>query len=355
MLKTSKIAYIGNIVEGFLVIVLIVLVLFMIVSVNNIQGNARVVNYAGIVRGATQRVVKLEISQQPNNDLINNINTILLSLQNGGGPYKLTELQDEVYLNKLSEQVKIWEALKQEITLTRLYGVENTNILELSETYYNFANDTVSAAEAYSEGKVNQLKQLEIGLFIIISCILILLLNQTILAIRLSRKNRKLNRMAYIDVNTGLPNKGRCDQMFLEYGILSNEQEFAGIMFDLNNLKVVNDTFGHKAGDALILNFANILRRCASEKVFVGRYGGDEFIAILYDTNEEEVKVLLDDIEVIIQEFNKGENGAVISYAHGYELSGLYVDCTLQVLMDKADKNMYVNKEIIKKRYKNKK
>lgn len=55
MLKTSKIAYIGNIVEGFLVIVLIVLVLFMIVSVNNIQGNARVVNYAGIVRDTTQQ------------------------------------------------------------------------------------------------------------------------------------------------------------------------------------------------------------------------------------------------------------------------------------------------------------
>ena len=55
-------------------------------------------------------------------------------------------------------------------------------------------------------------------------------------------------------------------------------------MFDLNNLKEVNDTLGHAAGDSMIANFAHILRKVVPEKDFVGRYGGDEFIAILYDT-----------------------------------------------------------------------
>ena len=46
----------------------------------------------------------------------------------------------------------------------------------------------------------------------------------------------------------------------------------ACIMFDLNNLKTVNDTMGHSAGDQLILNFAKLLRSVIPEKDFVGRY-----------------------------------------------------------------------------------
>lgn len=48
--------------ESILIIILVVLTSFMLINVNNIQGSARVVNYAGIVRGATQRLVKLELS-----------------------------------------------------------------------------------------------------------------------------------------------------------------------------------------------------------------------------------------------------------------------------------------------------
>ena len=64
-------------------------------------------------------------------------------------------------------------------------------------------------------------------------------------------------------------------------------------MFDLNNLKTVNDTMGHSAGDQLILNFAKLLRSVIPEKDFVGRYGGDEFIAVIYHTSEAEIKVIL--------------------------------------------------------------
>ena len=60
-------------------------------------------------------------------------------------------------------------------------------------------------------------------------------------------------------------------------------------MFDLNNLKTVNDTMGHSAGDQLIINFAKLLRSVIPEKDFVGRYGGDEFIAVIYHTSEAEI------------------------------------------------------------------
>ncbi len=47
---------------------------------------------------------------------------------------------------------------------------------------------------------------------------------------------------------------------------------------------------GHSAGDQLIMNFSKLLRSVIPEKDFVGRYGGDEFIAVIYHTNEAEIK-----------------------------------------------------------------
>ena len=54
------------------------------------------------------------------------------------------------------------------------------------------------------------------------------------------------------------------------------------IVYDLNNLKRVNDTFGHIVGDQFILNFSNLLRNTIPAQDFVGRYGGDEFMAVLF-------------------------------------------------------------------------
>ena len=59
------------------------------------------------------------------------------------------------------------------------------------------------------------------------------------------------------------------------------------IMFDLNNLKRANDTYGHAVGDQLITNFARLLRNAIPAKDFVGRYGGDEFITNYYTDDKE--------------------------------------------------------------------
>lgn len=67
----------------------------------------------------------------------------------------------------------------------------------------------------------------------------------------------------------------------------------ACIMFDLNNLKTVNDTMGHSAGDRLIMDFAKLLHSVIPEKDFVGRYGGDEFMAVIYHTSKTEIEELL--------------------------------------------------------------
>lgn len=99
------------------------------------------------------------------------------------------------------------------------------------------------------------------------------------------------------------------------------------------------------AGDRLILNFARILRQTVPARDFVGRYGGDEFIVLLYDTNQAELKQLLKDLQLAVEQFNQNEEAVRISYAEGWALSTDYVHCNLRMLFDKADKYMYANKQ----------
>lgn len=344
MLEKEKSKFLQNVIQSSLVIILIALVALMIMDISRIQGIAKVINYAGIVRGGTQRLVKLEIAKKPSDEIIEELDSIIRDLKEGGDRNQLTKLEDDEFHSRITNQELMWNELKEEIWHIRKNGTDNSNILELSEDYFQMANESVKAAENYAQRIATRLKNTEGILSINIILIILLLLYQTIAAIMLNHKNKELNRLAYIDISTGLPNKGSCDKFLYQNGILSNDQTDACIMFDLNNLKIVNDNFGHKAGDALIMNFANILRRTAPENVFVGRYGGDEFIAVLLNTSKEEVEDLLKKIDANVEELKKKENGTSISYAAGYELSSGYKDCTLQILMDKADKKMYEDK-----------
>lgn len=80
-------------------------------------------------------------------------------------------------------------------------------------------------------------------------------------------ENKLLEHRAYTDAHTGLPNKSACKELLGNKEIIS--EPTACIMFDLNNLKTVNDTMGHSAGDQLILNFARLLRNVIPEKTLL--------------------------------------------------------------------------------------
>ena len=58
-------------------------------------------------------------------------------------------------------------------------------------------------------------------------------------------------------------------------------------MFDLDNLKKVNDTYGHELGDKMISMFCDLLKSCARKDDYMCRYGGDEFIVIFKNMTEE--------------------------------------------------------------------
>lgn len=153
----------------------------------------------------------------------------------------------------------------------------------------------------------------------------------------------ELSYEANVDVGTGLFNRSRCREIVMDETVL-NEQTCL-IMFDLNQLKKVNDTLGHEAGDELIFRFSEILRQNVPARAFLGRYGGDEFIAVLKQCDESMAEKILRDIAEAVKEYNTVEGRVRLCYAAGYALSAEYPDCSMMLLMEKADERMYLDKK----------
>src|SRR5687767_13087698 len=99
----------------------------------------------------------------------------------------------------------------------------------------------------------------------------------------LEEKNRELERLSISDGLTGLYNhKHSHQELWEEFERVQRTGEHLGVaMLDLDHFKQVNDTYGHQAGDAVLQELARILRDTAREVDKLGRYGGEEFMAIL--------------------------------------------------------------------------
>ncbi len=332
-----------------LVVSTLLLILFfslMLANINRMQGDARVVNYAGIIRGATQRLIKSEMYGFQNDAEILRLDDILLGLQTGKGSQNLIVLRETDYQNKLNKLVEEWQPLKKLIYDFRKNSSLEEEIYFMSERYFTIADETVSAAEMYSEHTAQQLRLMEILSICCIFVIMSILLLQIITEIN---HNRKLKSIAYLDRNTGLPNRLSCEEQIKNDSLLKSGTVCC-FMFDLNNLKIVNDTLGHNAGDSLIAGFAGALSRSAPENMFVGRLGGDEFIGIMPIADLQSVETFENKLLQEVKKVNAEGNSYLlnISFAYGYALSSDYDNCTIKMLLDIADRKMYENKLIEK-------
>lgn len=112
------------------------------------------------------------------------------------------------------------------------------------------------------------------------------------------------------------------------------------ISLDLNDLKVINDQFGHLEGDKALVTVTDIIRKCIYKNQTLYRIGGDEFMILCYRMNEDSVKQLIQDIQ---EDIHKTRYSCAIGYAmHNLQDK---LDSTCQI----ADHAMYQNKIEIKK------
>ncbi len=156
-----------------------------------------------------------------------------------------------------------------------------------------------------------------------------------------------VQQLAYADPLTGIKNKHafveleeHYDQMIRDHQI----KEFSLFIFDLNDLKLINDTYGHDMGDKHIIKSVDIIK-----EVFPGveiyRYGGDEFIVILYDNLYEKRFELFNKFNSIMDN-NVHNNEPVV--ALGFSDFVPEKDNTIRTVFMRADERMYGRKKKLK-------
>lgn len=160
----------------------------------------------------------------------------------------------------------------------------------------------------------------------------------------------ELERLSYHDSLTGIYNK-RYFQKELNRLNDDIDIKLGIIICDLDNLKHVNDTFGHAEGDIMLKQAALLLSKTLNEDALIARIGGDEFALLLKSLNEEEFKNIYDKINKVILDYNSNRfrTSIQISIGASYSESSIGV---VRELFKTADKNMYLIKKNKKKKQK---
>lgn len=118
---------------------------------------------------------------------------------------------------------------------------------------------------------------------------------------------------------------------------------------DINGLKEINDTLGHKCGDDIIFTVANVINNSIREHDFVMRLGGDEFLVVFNGIDTDVAEKVWKRISKAYDDINNNENRPyIISVSHGiidYNNSEL---TNIDELISKADEKMYKEKQILK-------
>ncbi len=153
----------------------------------------------------------------------------------------------------------------------------------------------------------------------------------------------KLWESACTDALTGLPNRMAMNQ-FTYSEEYTKYKSVVALMFDLNDLKLANDTKGHNAGDELLKKTAQCILQIFGnkDKSNCFRFGGDEYAAYLLDTDEKTVLKLIADFHNLQKEYG-------ISISVGYAQGKCESIESFNELYAKADDAMYAKKFALKK------
>ncbi len=150
----------------------------------------------------------------------------------------------------------------------------------------------------------------------------------------------ELEGLAYNDALTGLTNRGSCMQYFATL-----QDTYALVSFDLDNLKKVNDTYGHLEGDRMIKSFAELLKKAFPHADMIGRMGGDEFVVAIENPGPEACSKGIRALEKLIEEFNDTSDNFKLSASSGYAYSTERRMHKMEDVFMLADSRMYQMKE----------
>ncbi|RXK14054.1 GGDEF domain-containing protein [Halarcobacter mediterraneus] len=188
---------------------------------------------------------------------------------------------------KGSEEVSNIKSQIQSIDMENTSGLEELSQLQsqLIDAALSIENEMTSVGEKLHSGKSDVQK-----------------LEQRVQ--ELEKELDKTREESAKDHLTGLLTRGAYEEAIkrIESAYERTNNQFAIIFFDLDHFKKINDTHGHKAGDIILSTFAKVLNKNTREFDIVGRYGGEEFVAIIHFNLKRELLKYLKRIKTIIND-----------------------------------------------------
>ena len=155
-------------------------------------------------------------------------------------------------------------------------------------------------------------------------------------------------RMISVDPLTKLSNRQFLQHSYEQWATESDSGEpLYLLMIDANSFKKINDTYGHIQGDAALIRIATALEMACSDfhgRKNIARYGGDEFVILLYTDDIRQVNNISGSIPVILKRLNKQANAP---YELTVSIGAAMADReqTIKELIEMADEDMYLEKE----------
>jgi len=166
------------------------------------------------------------------------------------------------------------------------------------------------------------------------------------LGIAISRylTTQQIRYISFHDQLTGLYNKNFFNE---EIKRLDTKRKLpiTIIISDFNDLKYINDNYGHNTGDKFLKTYAEILKKNSRQEDIIARWGGDEFVILLPNTGKEVTEKLLNRIRKEIEKIEIAKEKLSIAFGYAVKESS---EKDINDIFKKADKNMYMNKKIMK-------
>lgn len=277
---------------------------FTVYSISKVQSYGTLINYLGIIRGATQRLVKLELQQQPNNELISYIDDIVYDLQNNNGKYSLVKINDPTYQQQFTALSNLWEQVKTDIAAVRKNNANNSHVLlQDSEQHFDIANNTVFAANNYTTAKSHQLTILSA---LMLTGIIIMWIALFIIYLRklysLENSNQTLYAITTKDPLTGAYNfdffKKEAEKI-----LSTTTQKYSIIYVDFADFKYINDVFGYKYGDEILTNYVRIINEELHDGELLGRVSADNFVILRHYIDRQDIMNRQHYVDIKITEF----------------------------------------------------
>ncbi len=163
---------------------------------------------------------------------------------------------------------------------------------------------------------------------------------------KLVKYNKKIEKLAKTDALTGLPNRRDALERLEKHLKKRKEVDFYLdiAIGDIDFFKRINDTYGHEAGDAVLVQMADIIKKDMGDDGFVARWGGEEFLFVFTTLNGDEAAIRLNDLRTMISQTEFKFNDKIMTLTMTFGLEEYDFRKSIDDIINSADEKLYLGK-----------